>query len=185
MSRIGKQAIKIPEGVTVEIERHEVKVSGPKGDLVVDIPSEITVEIENGEIRVERKTESRSARAKHGTVRALLANALEGVTKGFEKRLVLEGLGYRARLEGKKLVLEVGFSHPVEYEAPEEISLKVEGREEVVIEGLDKQLVGEVASEIRSVRPPEPYKGKGIRYKDEVVRRKPGKAAKMGEGFGT
>mgnify|MGYP003681890902 CR=1 FL=1 len=184
MSRIGKQPIKIPEGVMVEIADRRVKISGPKGDLVVDVPPEILVKELDGEIRVERKMESPTARERHGTVRALLANASEGVTKGFEKRLVLEGLGYRVRLEGKTLILEVGFSYPVRYEVPEGIDLKVEGREEVIIEGPSKQLVGKVASEIRSICPPEPYKGKGIRYKGEVVRRKPGKAAKAGEGFG-
>jgi len=185
MSRIGNQPIKIPSGVQLLEKEHAVEVSGPRGVLAVPLPSSLKVHVEDSEVRVERESEDSTVRALHGTVRANLANAVRGVTEGFEKRLVLEGLGYRAHLEGEKLVLEVGFSHPVEYIAPEGITLKVEGREEIVVEGASRQLVGQVAAEIRNVRPPEPYKGKGIRYKDEVVRRKPGKAAKLGEGFGS
>jgi len=183
MSRIGKQPITIPEGVTVEVQTHLVKISGQKGEVFYPLPPEVSVDVREGKIFVARKLNSRFAQALHGTTRANLANAVKGVSEGHEKSLILDGLGYKAKMEGsEKLVLEVGFSHPVEYRVPEGVTVQLEGKNELRVSGVRKDLVGRVAADIRAIRPPEPYKGKGIRYKDEVVRRKPGKAAKMGEG---
>jgi len=184
MSRIGKQPINISETVQVDIAAGKVIFSGPKGELSCPIRPEVEVVAGDGEIRVVRKSNSRLARALHGTTRALLANAVAGVESGYERRLIMEGLGYRARMEGGDITLEVGFSHPQIYKAPEGIGLRVEGNQEIIVSGVDKALVGRVAAELRAIRPPEPYKGKGIRYADETVRRKAGKTAGVGGGLG-
>ena len=189
MSRIGRQPIKIPEGVTVEIKDRQVEVVGPKGSLVQAIRPEIKVEIKNNQVVVSRKTESRLGRSLHGLTRTLIANMIEGVTKGFVKTLKLVGTGYRVKADpsadGKKLILSLGFSHPVEVESVEGIKFEVEGNDTIRVVGIDKALVGREAAKIRAIRPPEPYKGKGIRYLGEQVRRKPGKAGKAGAaGFG-
>lgn len=184
MSRIGIQPIQIPEEVEIKIENGTVTVSGPQGEVPISLRSEVGVNIENGELLVVRKSTSRFARALHGTVRALLANAVKGVQDKYEKRLVLEGLGYRAKKQGDELILEIGFSHPVHISIPEGLEISVEGKSEVSVKGVDKAKVGKFAAEVRAKRPPEPYQGKGIRYKGEEIKKKPGKAAKMGEGFG-
>lgn len=182
MSRIGRQPITIPEGVTVAVQDQQVEISGPVGRLFYPLRSEVSVTVRGKEVLVNQESGSRLARALHGTTRANLANAVEGVSEGHEKHLVLKGLGYRAKVEGRKLVLEVGFSHPVEYQVPEGVEVQLVGKNELQVSGIKKDLVGRVAADIRAARPPEPYKGGGIRYKDEVVRRKPGKSVKMGEG---
>jgi len=177
MSRIGRQPIPVPDGVQVEIAPGRVAVKGPLGELSQAIPHRITVERHDGELVVTRPTDRGPDRALHGLTRTLVANMVEGVTKGFEKRLEIQGVGYRAQLKGNDLELAVGFSHPVAYQAPEGITFDVPQPTIVVVKGIDKQRVGQVAAEIRSVRPPEPYKGKGIRYSGEYVRRKVGKRA--------
>lgn len=183
MSKVGEKPINIPEEVEITIKGKQIKIKGPKGELDIVVPKRIKVsEIEN-ELLVERGNNTESSRALHGTYRALLANAIKGVTDGWSKELELVGTGYRAQLDGKKLIINIGFSHPVEFNAPENISFKVE-KNSITIDGIDKQLVGAVAADIRLTRPPEPYKGKGIKYKDEVVRRKPGKAAKAAGATG-
>jgi large subunit ribosomal protein L6 len=177
MSRIGKQPIDVPEGVTVAIEPGLVTVNGPKGELQERIAREITVEEEDGRLHVKRPTDRGEHRALHGLTRSLIANMVEGVTGGFEKRLEIQGVGYRAQLRGGDLELAVGFSHPVQVSAPEGIELEVPAPTQVVVRGASKQAVGEMAARIRKVRPPEPYKGKGIRYAGEYVQRKVGKRA--------
>lgn len=177
MSRIGIQPVEIPEKVNVEVDGKKVKVKGPQGNLEKELPREVSVKVEDGEVLVERKNDTKRAKSMHGTARAHIANMVKGVTEGWSKKLELVGTGYRAEVRGNKLVLTIGYSHPVEIEGPEGISFKVE-KNVVTVEGPDKDLVGLIASKIRAVRPPEPYKGKGIKYIDEVVRRKPGKAAK-------
>src|SRR4051812_26993178 len=177
MSRIGKKPIPVPTGVTVTIEPTVVRVAGPRGDLEERVSREIEVKQENGEILVTRPTNRGEHRALHGLTRSLIANMVEGVTNGFEKRLELQGVGYRANLQGKKLVLALGYSHPVEVEAPDGIDFEVPLPTRVVVRGISKQVVGEVAATIRKQRPPEPYKGKGIRYEGEYVARKVGKRA--------
>ncbi len=177
MSRIGKQPIEIPAGVNVSITGGRVMVNGPLGELSQDVPARMKVEQENGTIVVTRPTERGDDRALHGLTRSLIANMVEGVTKGFEKRLEIQGVGYRAALRGNALEVNVGFSHPVAKEAPPGISFEVPTPTEIIVKGADKQQVGQVAAEIRKIRPPEPYKGKGIRYDGEYVRRKVGKRA--------
>jgi large subunit ribosomal protein L6 len=177
MSRIGKKPIEIPEGVSVEIGDGEVTVKGPKGELRQTVSPAMRIEQTNGTLSVERPTDRGEHRALHGLTRSLIANMVEGVTDGFEKRLQIQGVGYRARLQGKALELAVGYSHPVSIPAPEGIEFEVPQPTEVVVRGIDKQLVGELAARIRKQRPPEPYKGKGIRYAGEYVRRKVGKRA--------
>lgn len=177
MSRIGKLPVEIPEGVDVKVEAGTVVVKGQKGVLEKKLPREIGVEISGNTINVIAKSKSKNSRMLHGTYRVLISNMMIGVTQGWIKELELVGTGYRSELTGDKLVLTVGFSHPVEIAKPEGITFKVE-KTAITIEGIDKELVGQVAANIRDIRPPEPYKGKGIRYKDEVVRRKAGKAAK-------
>jgi large subunit ribosomal protein L6 len=177
MSRIGKKPIEIPEGVSVEIGDGEVTVKGPKGELRQAVSPAMQIQQTNGTLSVERPTDRGEHRSLHGLTRSLIANMVEGVTDGFEKRLQIQGVGYRARLQGKALELAVGFSHPVSIPAPEGIEFEVPQPTEVVVRGIDKQLVGEVAARIRKQRPPEPYKGKGIRYAGEYVRRKVGKRA--------
>jgi large subunit ribosomal protein L6 len=177
MSRIGRAPIEIPSGVNVSLSPGRVMVNGPLGELSQQIPSRMNVEQENGTITVTRPTERGEDRALHGLTRSLIANMVEGVTKGFEKRLELQGVGYRAALQGTDLRLDVGYSHPVVMKAPQGITFEVPVPTQVIVKGVDKQQVGQIASEVRRVRPPEPYKGKGIRYEGEYVRRKVGKRA--------
>ena len=177
MSRIGKKPITVPDGVTVEVKPGLVSVKGPKGELSQVVSTEMTVTRSNGNLTVERPTDRGEHRALHGLTRSLIANMVEGVTEGFEKRLEIQGVGYRARLQGKALELSVGYSHPVSVAAPDGIEFEVPVPTQIVVRGIDKQLVGEIAARIRRSRPPEPYKGKGIRYAGEHVRRKVGKRA--------
>ena len=177
MSRIGRQPIAVPDGVEISIEPELVKVKGPKGELEERVSREIGVAQENGEIVVTRSTDRGEHRALHGLTRSLIYNMVEGVTNGFEKRLEIQGVGYRANLQGNKLVLALGYSHPVEMEAPAGIDFEVPQPTRIVVRGISKQVVGEVAANIRKARPPEPYKGKGIRYEGEYVQRKVGKRA--------
>jgi large subunit ribosomal protein L6 len=177
MSRIGRKPIEIPDGVTVEVRPGRVSVKGPRGELGQDVSAEMKVEKENGSLTVARPTDRGEHRALHGLTRSLIANMVEGVTQGFEKRLEIQGVGYRAQLKGKGLELALGFSHPISIQAPEGIEFEVPQPTEVIVRGIDKQLVGQVAADIRKRRPPEPYKGKGIRYAGEHVARKVGKRA--------
>jgi large subunit ribosomal protein L6 len=177
MSRIGRKPIEIPQGVTVDVKPGAVMVKGPKGQLSHSVSSQMTVAEENGTVTVSRPTDRGEDRALHGLTRSLIANMVEGVTDGFSKQLEIQGVGYRARLQGNALELSVGYSHPVSITAPEGIEFEVPQPTQVVVRGIDKQLVGEVAARVRRVRPPEPYKGKGIRYVGEHVRRKAGKRA--------
>jgi large subunit ribosomal protein L6 len=177
MSRIGRKPIELPEAVTVELAPGRVAVKGPKGELDQRLSPEMKVEQAEGTITVQRPTDRGEHRALHGLTRSLIANMVQGVTEGFEKRLEIQGVGYRARLQGKALELNVGYSHPVSVTAPEGIEFEVPTPTQVVVRGIDKQLVGEIAARIRRSRPPEPYKGKGIRYVGEHVRRKVGKRA--------
>ena len=177
MSRIGKQPIPVPDGVEVAIEPELVRVKGPKGELAERKARDIEVKQDDGQILVTRPTDRGEHRALHGLTRSLISNMVVGVTDGFEKSLEIQGVGYRAQQQGTKLVLSLGFSHPVEIEAPEGIEFEVPSPTEVKVKGASKQLVGETAARIRKQRPPEPYKGKGVRYKDEYVARKVGKRA--------
>ena len=177
MSRIGKQPIAIPDGVNVAVDPGRVTVNGPLGELTQNVPVRMLIEKEDGQLLVKRPTERGDDRALHGLTRSLVANMVEGVTNGFEKRLEIQGVGYRASLRGTALELNVGYSHPVVIDAPAGITFEVPVQTEVVVKGIDKQQVGEIAAEIRAVRKPEPYKGKGIRYEGEFVRRKVGKRA--------
>jgi large subunit ribosomal protein L6 len=177
MSRIGKQPIELPSGVNVAISPGRVQVNGPLGELSQNVPARMQVEQKDGTLTVKRPTERGDDRALHGLTRSLIANMVEGVTKGFEKRLELQGVGYRASLRGTDLELNVGFSHPVVVKPPQGIAFEVPEASSVLVKGIDKQQVGEIAAEVRKVRPPEPYKGKGIRYEGEYVRRKVGKRA--------
>jgi large subunit ribosomal protein L6 len=178
MSRIGKRPIEIPSNVTVTIDGQQVKVKGPKGELQQVLTEQIKVEQEGQTLHVLRRTDSRVARQRHGLSRTLVANMVEGVSKGFEKRLQIQGVGYRAQVQGRNLILNVGYSQPVQIVPPEGIQLAVEGNVNVIVSGINKEIVGNIAAKIRGVRPPEPYKGKGIRYANEMVRRKAGKAGK-------
>jgi large subunit ribosomal protein L6 len=176
MSRIGRQPIPVPSGVTVEIDGTHVVVAGPRGRLERTLPTDMQIVRNNGELSVERPSEAKRHKALHGLTRTLLANMVTGVTSGFEKRLEIQGVGYRAQPAANGIVLNVGYSHPVNFEAPEGVTLTLEGTNRIIVAGINKELVGETAARIRRVRPPEPYKGKGIRYANEVVRRKAGKA---------
>lgn len=178
MSRIGNKVITIPAGVEVNINDNFATVKGPKGELKQQFDKDMTFNIEGSEITVVRPSDSKRHRTVHGTTRAILANMVEGVSTGFKKELELIGVGYRAQMQGKKLVLSVGYSHPVEFEEIDGIKLGVEGNTKVSIEGINKEVVGQYAAKVRAVRPPEPYKGKGIRYVGEYVRRKEGKTGK-------
>src|SRR5881275_316962 len=175
MSRIGKNPIDVPAGVIVAIDPGRVTVSGPKGELRQQVPPRMEIAHEDGTITVSRPTERGEDRALHGLTRTLIANMVEGVTNGFEKRLEIQGVGYRAALSGSNLELQVGYSHPVRITPRQGIEFEVPAPTQVIVRGIDKQLVGQTAAEIRKVRPPEPYKGKGIRYEGEYVRRKVGK----------
>ena len=176
MSRIGKLPIELPEGVNVTIEDRQIVVNGPKGELKVDIINGFKVEQKETRLEVTQTSEDNNLSKFYGLQRTLIANATEGVTKGFSKTLEVKGVGFRVALQGKKLVLNLGYSHPIEYTTPEDIELKVE-QNNIIITGTDKQRVGSVAASIREFKKPEPYKGKGIRYKGEYVRRKAGKTA--------
>jgi large subunit ribosomal protein L6 len=177
MSRIGKRPIEIPSGVTIMVDPGRVTVHGPKGELRQVVPARMLISQEEGTLTVARPTERGEDRSLHGLTRTLIANMVEGVTNGFEKKLEIQGVGYRATLSGTNLELAVGYSHSVRIEPREGISFEVPVPTQVVVRGIDKQLVGQMAAEIRKVRPPEPYKGKGIRYEGEFVRRKVGKRA--------
>jgi large subunit ribosomal protein L6 len=177
VSRIGKQPIPVPDGVEVAIEPELVRVKGPRGELSERVARDIEVTQEDGQLVVRRPTDRGEHRALHGLTRSLIANMVQGVTEGFEKRLEIQGVGYRAALRGKDVELSVGYSHPVTIKAPEGIEFEVPQPTQIVVRGNSKQAVGEIAARIRKVRPPEPYKGKGIRYRDEYVARKVGKRA--------
>ncbi|MUV06174.1 50S ribosomal protein L6 [Planococcaceae bacterium Storch 2/2-2] len=179
MSRIGKRPIEIPEGVTVDIQPgNTVTVKGPKGELTNTFNEEMKIELEGNEMNVIRPSESKEHRSIHGTTRSVLDNMVVGVSKGFERSLELIGVGYRAQLQGKKLVLNVGYSHPVEFTPEEGIEIEVPENTKIIVRGIDRERVGALASNIRLTRPPEPYKGKGVRYVGEHVRRKEGKTGK-------
>ena len=169
MSRIGKQPIQLPKGVEAKIDAHSVTIKAQKGSYTLVLHPDVGVTNDNGVLHVQQKSELQSANAASGTTRALLANAIKGVTTGFSKKLELVGVGYRAQMQGKTLNLTLGFSHPVNYAIPEGISIETPSQTEVIIKGLDRQKVGQVAADIRGFRPPEPYKGKGVRYSDERV----------------
>jgi large subunit ribosomal protein L6 len=177
MSRIGKRPIEVPSGVTVQVEPGRVAVSGPLGSLQQAVPQRMQIAQEDGVLTVARPTERGEDRALHGLTRTLVANMVEGVTKGFEKRLEIQGVGYRAALKGSDLELSVGYSHPVTVKPRTGVTFEVPAPTQVIVKGIDKQVVGQTAAEIRKVRPPEPYKGKGIRYEGEYVRRMVGKRA--------
>ena len=176
MSRIGKQPIGIPDGVTVSVANGEIQAKGPKGSLRCSVPEGIAAKVEEGRLVFARPDDSKPSRARHGLARALANNMVVGVSTGFTKRLDIEGVGYRADVKGKVLNLLLGFSHPIAMDIPEGLSVSVEANTKLSIEGADKQMVGQFAADIRSLRPPEPYKGKGVRYEDEHIRRKVGKA---------
>ncbi len=178
MSRIGKQPVPVPKGVTVTIDGQKVTVKGSKGELSRELPAEIAFVQEDEAIIVTRRNESRNARQRHGLVRTLIANMVEGVSNGYQKKLEIQGVGYRASLQGQKLVMALGYSHPVEFEPPSGIQFGVEGNTNVTVSGIDKEIVGNTAARVRAARPPEPYKGKGVRYAGEQVRRKAGKSGK-------
>ena len=179
MSRIGKMPIAIPAGVTVEIaENNKVTVKGPKGTLERVLPSEMDIKMEGSEIVVSRPNDLKKMKSLHGLARTLINNMVIGVTEGYEKKLEVNGVGYRAQKQGKKLVLSLGYSHPVEMEDPEGLETVLDGQNIIVVKGIDKEQVGQYAAEIRAQRAPEPYKGKGIKYADEVIRRKVGKTGK-------
>jgi len=175
MSRIGKKAIAVPTGITANVEGQTVKVKGPKGALQVVLHDDVAVKLDGGEIKVDRRSDSKRARAQWGTSRTLIANLIAGVTKGFEQRLEINGVGYRASVQGKNLQLALGYSHDIVYPIPEGIAIATPRPVEIVISGIDRQKVGQVAAEIREYRPPEPYKGKGIKYAAERIFRKEGK----------
>ena len=177
MSRIGKRPIEVPSGVIVSVDPGRVTVSGPKGELRQQVPARMQIAQEEGTVTVTRPTERGDDRALHGLTRTLIANMVEGVTNGFEKRLEIQGVGYRAAMSGSNLELQVGYSHSVRIVPREGISFEVPIPTQIIVRGIDKQVVGQTAAEIRKVRPPEPYKGKGIRYEGEFVRRKVGKRA--------
>lgn len=178
MSRIGKRPITIPQKVAITINGQHVTVKGPKGELSRTLPAEVEVTQEGETLLVVRRNESRVARQRHGLSRTLVANMVEGVSQGFQRRLEIQGVGYRAQVQGRNLVLNVGYSNPVQIAPPDGIQLAVENNTNVLVSGIDKEIVGNIAARIRAVRPPEPYKGKGIRYAGEVIKRKVGKSGK-------
>ncbi|MGB3655825.1 MAG: 50S ribosomal protein L6 [Rivularia sp. (in: cyanobacteria)] len=182
MSRIGKQPIAVPNKVQVTIDGAKVSVKGPKGELSRELPSQVSISQEGDILTVTRQDESRVCRQMHGLSRSLVSNMVEGVSQGFQRKLQLQGVGYRAQLKGRDLVLSVGYSHPVEIAPPDGIQFAVEEKGlAIVVSGYDKEVVGNTTAKIRAVRPPEPYKGKGVRYENEIVRRKAGKAGKGGK----
>jgi large subunit ribosomal protein L6 len=176
MSRIGVLPIAVPSGVTVDVQPTEVRVTGPKGELSQVYSNEVSVEVRDGTVVVSRNSETKIAKSKHGLYRNLIRNMVAGVSDGFTKNLLINGVGYRAEIQDQLVVLNLGYSNPVEYPIPDGISITTDGPTKIIVSGISKQRVGQVASEIRSIRPPEPYKGKGVRYEDEYVRRKVGKA---------
>lgn len=176
MSRVGKAPVALPQGVTVNVGKSSFTVEGPKGKLSQGYRPEVAIALEDGQVLVTRKNESKRAKSMHGLYRNLLNNMVRGVTDGFSKVLLINGVGYRAEVQGSVLVLNLGYSNPVEYPIPEDLTVATDGPNKITISGIDKARVGQVAAEIRSIRPPEPYKGKGVRYEDEYVRRKVGKA---------
>jgi len=178
MSRIGKQPITLPTGVEVRIDGADVTVKGPKGELSQRIDPDLAIEQQDGQLVLTRPTEQSRHRAMHGLYRTLVANMVTGVSQGFSKTLEMQGVGYRAQMQGTNLVLNIGFSHPVEVPPPANIDFEVDGTSKIIVKGVSKQQVGQVAADVRKIRPPEPYKGKGIRYAGEYVRRKAGKAGK-------
>lgn len=180
MSRIGRMPVNLPKGVTINVVQDNVSVKGPKGTLSQVLPPDMQVQLDDGVLTVQRPSDSREHRSLHGLTRSLINNMVEGVSEGFTKVLIVEGVGYRAEMKGKTLVLNVGYSHPVEFEPPDDMEFAVEDRGKTIrVFGIDKQLVGEISARIRKTRPPEPYKGKGIRYQNEHIRRKAGKAGKV------
>ena len=183
MSRVGRLSITLPSGVTVAVADRQIAVKGPKGELTMPSVNPIAVEVKDNAVSVSRPDDERRNRALHGLVRTLIAGMVDGVTKGYSRTLEIQGVGYRAQLQGKNLSLQLGFSHPVVVQPPKGIDVKVEGANKIVVSGADKQQVGQFAAEVRSIRPPEPYKGKGIRYEGERVRRKLGKAGKTVGGL--
>lgn len=178
MSRIGKIPVKIPDKITVAIDGNTITVKGPKGQLSKVVPDTVVITQEENSVRVSPKNKSMKSQQIYGLYRRLVANMIQGVKEGFQKKLNLQGVGYRSQVQGKTLILSVGYSHPVEVPAPDGVTISVEANTNILISGIDKELVGQVAANIRSVRPPEPYKGKGIRYEGEYVRQKVGKAGK-------
>ncbi|MBI3599783.1 MAG: 50S ribosomal protein L6 [Nitrospinae bacterium] len=182
MSRIGKQPINIPKGVEVKIEGSRVDIKGPKGSISKIIHPNMKTELLEGKLFIKRSSDSRLDRSLHGLTRTIVSNMVFGVTEGFSKQLIIEGVGYRASLQGKTLVLTLGYSHPVNYNPPNGISIEVGQKNEITVKGIDKELVGQVAANIRDFREPDSYKGKGIRYSDEVIHKKPGKAAASASG---
>lgn len=178
MSRIGKRPIPVPAKVTVAIDGQQVTIKGPKGELSRVLPNEVSVAQVDGQVQVNRRDDSRPARQRHGLCRTLVANMVEGVSQGFQRRLEIQGVGYRAQVQGKNLVLNIGYSHPVTIEPPPGIEFAVENNVNIIVSGIDKEMVGNTAARVRAVRKPEPYKGKGIRYQGEQVRRKAGKSGK-------
>ena len=174
MSRVGRKIIGVPKGVTITVNKAGVGIKGPKGELKRDVPEGITVALSGAELTVTRGDDSGPSRAKHGMVRALLANMVKGVTDGFERKLEINGVGYRADVSGQKLNMALGFSHPVVFDLPKGVAAKVD-KNVVILSGIDKEMLGETASKIRAIRPPEPYKGKGIKYVEETIKRKVGK----------
>jgi len=180
MSRIGKHPVALPKGVTAKVEGNTVSVKGPKGELERTLHDDMKVTLSDGQIVVERPSDEANHKALHGLSRTLVANMVEGVTKGFKKELEMVGVGYKAEARPYGLQMALGFSHPVKYEAPKGIKLSAPAPTQIVVEGANKEIVGQVAAEIRSIRPPEPYKGKGIKYVGEQIRRKAGKAGKAG-----
>jgi large subunit ribosomal protein L6 len=182
MSRVGKLPIAIPAGVDVDVKGSHVKVKGPKGELERDVTPVLSIVTEEGQVRVERPDDEKRTRELHGLTRTLINNMVVGVTDGYSRNLEIQGVGYRAQLVGKKLQLNLGYSHPIEIDPPEGITFAVETPTKVAVTGIDKELVGRIAAQVRAARKPEPYKGKGVRYAGEVVRRKAGKAGKIGGG---
>lgn len=177
MSRVGKNPINLPQGVEVKIEKHKVVVKGPKGSLARDVSPQIKLNLKDGQLLVERPNNSNYYKSLHGLYRTLLSNMVQGVSEGFEKKLEIIGVGYRAEMSKNRLNLNLGFSHPIVFVPPEDIEIALDGTTNIAVRGIDKELVGQVAAKIRSFKPPEPYKGKGIKYVDEHVRRKAGKTA--------
>jgi len=176
MSRIGKIPIAIPQDVKILLNGSVIDVEGKKGKLSFTVPASVEVQNKDGKLIITRLSESKQARANHGTVRAILGNMIAGVSQGHKKELEIQGVGFRAQLQGKKIIFNLGLSHPVEFESPEGVSLQVPTQTSITVEGIDKMIVGQVAAKIRGIKPPEPYKGKGIRYVGEHVRRKQGKS---------
>lgn len=176
MSRVGKKSIELPQGVEVNVEKQSVEVKGPKGVLKHELPVEVSLERQDNHLLVVKQSEERRAEAIHGLTRTILSNMIQGVKDGFERRLLINGVGYRALMQGSTLVLSLGRSHPIRFEPPDGVTLEVSGRNEIVVRGIDKQKVGQTAAEIRDLRRPEPYKGKGVLFAGERVRRKAGKA---------